>query len=146
MIHIRTARRTDAAGVARVHARTWKEAYQGLLDSTFLDNLSERRLATRWRAQLDRRAQDLDEEVLVAVNGQEIVGFASMGSSREAFAPWEAEVSMVYVLKEQRGIGIGKGRALADQRHEGITPGLVQFRGLPVHPHFHPRSRQRPVR
>ena len=108
MIHIRTARRTDAAGVARVHAQTWKEAYQGLLDSTFLDNLSERRLATRWRAQLDRRAQDLDEEVLVAVNGQEIVGFASMGSSREAFAPWEAEVSMVYVLKEQRGIGIGR--------------------------------------
>lgn len=108
MIHIRTARRTDAAGVARVHAQTWKEAYRGLLDSTFLDNLSERRLATRWRAQLDRRAQDLDEEVLVAVNGQEIVGFASMGASREAFAPWEAEISMVYVLKEHRGIGIGR--------------------------------------
>jgi GNAT superfamily N-acetyltransferase len=108
MIHIRTARRTDAAGLARVHAMTWKEAYRGLLDSAFLDNLSERRLATRWRAQLDRRGQDLDEDVLVAMSGQEMVGFATAGASREAFAPWDAEISMVYVLKEHRGIGIGR--------------------------------------
>jgi ribosomal protein S18 acetylase RimI-like enzyme len=29
-------------------------------------------------------------------------------SSREAFAPWEAEISMIYVLKENRGGGIGR--------------------------------------
>lgn len=116
MIHIRMANRADAAGLARVHAMTWKEAYRGLLDSAFLDNLSERRLATRWRAQLDRRAQDLDEEVLVAMKGQEMVGFATAGASREAFAPWEAEIAMIYVLKEYRGAGIGRGlmKAAAD--------------------------------
>ena len=31
-----------------------------------------------------------------------------VGSSREAFAPWEAEISMVYVLKENRGGGVGR--------------------------------------
>lgn len=116
MIHIRAARRTDAAGLAHVHAGTWKEAYRGLLDSGFLDNLSERRLIYRWRSHLDRREEDLDEEVVVALHGRELVGFAAVGSCREAFAPWDAEISMVYVLKEFRGVGIGRGlmKAAAD--------------------------------
>ena len=49
MIHIRMARRLDAPGIARVHATTWKEAYRGLLDGAYLDSLSEKRLAVRWR-------------------------------------------------------------------------------------------------
>lgn len=116
MLHIRVASRADAAGIARVHAQTWKEAYRGLLDGAFLDALSEKRLAVRWRAQLDRRRQDLDEETLVALSGREIVGFASAGASREAFAPWDAEITMVYVLKEHRGAGVGRGlmKAAAD--------------------------------
>ena len=92
MIHIRTAERADAAAIAHVHATTWKEAYRGLLDSQFLDNMSERRLTSRWRTHLDRREQDLDEEVLVAQVGREVVGFAAMGASREAFAPCVIDV------------------------------------------------------
>jgi GNAT superfamily N-acetyltransferase len=117
MIHIRMANRTDAAAIAHVHAATWKEAYRGLLDSTFLDNLSDRRLAARWRTQLDRREQDFDEETLVALNGRELVGFASASASREAFAPWDAEISMIYVLKESRGAGIGRGLMKATADH-----------------------------
>jgi ribosomal protein S18 acetylase RimI-like enzyme len=108
MIHIRTAARTDAPGIARVHAATWKEAYRGLLDGNYLDGLSDKRLSLRWRTQLDRRALDRDEETLVALSGRSLVGFATAGASREAFAPWEAEISMVYVLKESRGAGIGR--------------------------------------
>lgn len=108
MILIRTARRTDALGIARVHERTWKEAYKGLLDGAYLEGLTERRLAARWRTNLDRRSEDLDEAIYVAVAGQETIGFVMCGSSREAFAPWESEVSMVYVLKEHRGAGVGR--------------------------------------
>jgi ribosomal protein S18 acetylase RimI-like enzyme len=116
MIHIRTARRTDALGIARVQERTWKEAYKGLLDGAYLDGLNERRLVPRWRSSLDRRSEDLDEAIYVAASGKEIVGFVAVGSSREAFAPWEAEISMVYVLKEQRGAGVGRAlmKAAAD--------------------------------
>jgi ribosomal protein S18 acetylase RimI-like enzyme len=109
MILIRAARRTDAAGIARVHERTWKEAYRGLLDGAYLSNLSERQLTPRWRSSLERRSEDLDEGVFVALAGQEIVGFVLCGASREAFAPWDAEISMVYVLKEHRGAGVGRG-------------------------------------
>jgi GNAT superfamily N-acetyltransferase len=108
MIHIRTARRTDAAGIGRVHERTWKEAYKGLLDGSYLESLNERRLAPRWRSNLDRRSEDLDEAIYVAASGKEIVGFAAVGATREAFAPWDAEISMVYVLKEHRSGGVGR--------------------------------------
>jgi ribosomal protein S18 acetylase RimI-like enzyme len=117
MIHIRMARRTDAAGIARVHEATWKEAYRGLLDDAYLDAISERRLTGRWRGYIDRREQDLDEQIYVAVSGKEIVGFSMVGASREAFAPWEAEISMIYVLKEHRGGGIGRTLMKASADH-----------------------------
>lgn len=108
MILIRSARRTDANGISRVHEKTWKEAYKGLLDGAYLESLTEKRLAPRWRSNIDRRAEDLDEGIFVAVAGQDVVGFVACGASREAFAPWEAEVSMIYVLKEHRGAGVGR--------------------------------------
>ena len=108
MIHIRVAERADAPGIARVHAATWKEAYRGILDDAYLESLSQKRLATRWRATLDHREEDLDEQVFVAVQGREVVGFLTLGASREAFAPWESEIGMIYVLKENRGAGIGR--------------------------------------
>lgn len=116
MIHIRTARRTDAAGISRVHERTWKEAYKGLLDGSYLETLSERRLLPRWRSNLDRRSEDLDDAIYVAVSNKEIIGFVMVGATREAFAPWDAEISMVYVLKEHRGAGVGRAlmKAAAD--------------------------------
>ncbi len=108
MIVIRTARRPDAPGIARVHEATWKEAYKGLLDDSYLENLTERRLTPRWRSSLDRRAEDLDDQIYVAAAGKEIIGFVSVGASRETFAPWDAEIGMVYVLKEHRSVGVGR--------------------------------------
>lgn len=108
MILIRNARRTDAEGIARVHERTWKEGYRGLIDAAYLESLTEKRLVPRWRANLDRRAEDMDEAIFVAVSGREVVGFLTVGASKEPFAPWEAEVSMIYVQKEHRGAGIGR--------------------------------------
>ncbi|MDZ4762116.1 MAG: GNAT family N-acetyltransferase [Alphaproteobacteria bacterium] len=108
MILIRSARRADAAGIARVHEQTWKEAYRGLVDGVYLDNLTEKRLTPRWRTHLDRRAENLDDQIFVATAGQQVAGFLMVGATREPFAPWEAEISMVYVLKDHRGAGVGR--------------------------------------
>ena len=108
MIHIRPAELSDAAGIARVHCLTWKEAYRGILDDTYLESLSQKRLTARWRATLEHRSQDLDEQVFVAMQGKAVIGFLTIGASREAFAPWESEIGMIYILKEHRGAGIGR--------------------------------------
>ncbi len=108
MIHIRAAEPSDAAGIARVHCVTWKEAYRGILDDAYLETLSQKRLTTRWRTALDHRSEDLDEQVFVAVQGKTVIGFLTVGASREAFAPWDSEIGMIYVLKEHRGAGIGR--------------------------------------
>jgi GNAT superfamily N-acetyltransferase len=108
LIHIRTAQLDDAAGIARVHETTWKEAYRGILSDAYLDGLSSRRLTTRWRASLEHRNEDLDEQIFVAVQGKTVIGFLTVGASREAFAPWESEIGMIYVLNGHRGAGIGR--------------------------------------
>src|SRR5690606_27785669 len=74
----------------------------------YLDGLSYKRLTARWRATLEHRNEDLDEQVFVAMQGRTVIGFASVGASREAFAPWESEISMVYILNDHRGAGIGR--------------------------------------
>ena len=51
------------------------------------------------------------------MHGRELVGFANASASREAFAPWEAEIPMIYLLREQRGAGIGRALMKATADH-----------------------------
>ncbi|PJN55835.1 hypothetical protein PAEVO_25570 [Paenibacillus sp. GM2FR] len=46
-MHIRHANEQDAAGIANVHVNSWKTTYKGIVDDSFLENLSaaDRRLA-----------------------------------------------------------------------------------------------------
>jgi GNAT superfamily N-acetyltransferase len=117
MIVLRAARRSDAMGIARVHELAWKDSYRGLLDNAYLDGLARQRLAPRWRAQLEARRDHLDDAIFVAILGAEVVGFVMVGASREPFAPWDAEVSMIYVLKEHRGGGVGRALMKAAANH-----------------------------
>ena len=48
---IRSAQPSDAAGIARVHVRSWQQAYAGLMPAEYLDAL-EKTLTQReagWR-------------------------------------------------------------------------------------------------
>jgi ribosomal protein S18 acetylase RimI-like enzyme len=108
MILIRTAQAADAPGIARVHERTWKESYRGILEKAYLEGISEQRLTARWRTNLSQLHENRDEAAFVAASGRDIIGFVTVGASREAFSPWDGEITMVYVLKEYRGGGLGR--------------------------------------
>lgn len=116
MIVVRSVRPTDASQVARVHVDTWKEAYAGLLDSGFLDGMTAARMTRHWRRALDEKKRNLDDGVFVAATDREVVAFVTVSACRDVFAPWEAEITMLYVLDDYRGAGIGRAlmKAAAD--------------------------------
>lgn len=108
MIVVRSARDSDASKIAQVHVNTWKEAYAGLLDSNFLDGMTVSRMTRHWRRAFDQKGADLDDAIYVAATDKDVVGFVTISACRDVFAPWEAEVTMLYILDEYRGAGIGR--------------------------------------
>lgn len=97
---IRQGTRDDAQGVARVQVRTWQAAYAGVLPSDGLSRMSVDRAAGQWQA----------HPPLVAEEDGEIMGFASVGASRDDDA--DGELFAIYVEPGQWGTGVG--RALID--------------------------------
>ncbi len=108
MIVVRNARQTDAPRIAGVHVETWKEAYVGLLDASFLESMTPSRLTRHWRRALDEKRRNFDDSILVAATDKDVVGFVAVSACRDVFAPWEAEITMLYVLEAYRGAGIGR--------------------------------------
>jgi ribosomal protein S18 acetylase RimI-like enzyme len=75
---IRRATRADAAAIARVEIRTFRLAYEELLDPGFLDDLDPAERAAKWDEVLARRGT----EVWVAEEGSAVVGYASVTDGR----------------------------------------------------------------
>ncbi len=107
MTHVRPASLQDAAAIAAVHVQSWKGGYQGLLPDAVLDGLSvERREQwwSQWLAELGQR-----DRILVAECDGQVVGFASVGQSRDLDADDRAaEVYAIYVHPDCWGHGIGR--------------------------------------
>lgn len=92
---IRSAAGGDARAIAEVQVESWRAAYRGLLPETYLADLSVERRTAAWEGILSRA----ESETLVAVAKQgEVVGFASLGPSRDSDAPEETgELLALYV-------------------------------------------------
>lgn len=141
MIVVRGAKPGDARGVAQVHASTWKDRYRRLLEPSYLGRLTEARLTPRWRSSIEDLSRERDEAVFVATLRDRVIGFVSTGASRDAFAPWDAEISMIYVLREHCGAGIGRAlmKAAADHsiRRGLFSAGLWVLRDNAEARHFY---------
>lgn len=94
----------DMRAVEAVRIATWKTAYRGLLPDDLLDEL---RLDDDRVSQLTARFGDDEFDVLVAVAGEQVVGFASSGACRDEDLPGARELWAVYVLPEHWDTGAG---------------------------------------
>lgn len=103
---IRAARTSDAAGIARVHVETWRDAYAGLLPDKHLLRLNPQTHAIAWARNLSR--PEGPRHTMVAVAGSEIVGFVNFGTARDGRPRTEGEVFMLYVATDWRERGIGR--------------------------------------
>jgi len=103
-ITIRTARLGDARGIARLDVETWRATYAGVLSTSYLVGLSERRRELGWRDVISHEPRDVR---IAAEPSGGVVGFGSCGPNRgdRSFA---GEVFTLYVAPDWQNQGIGR--------------------------------------
>lgn len=105
-ISYREATVADCLAVARVHVRSWKESFAGIVPQAFMDKLS---VEQRTKAFELRFPGDSYEMYVAEVAGQGVVGFVDFGEPREKIDAYEAELYAIYLLPEFQGKGVGAG-------------------------------------
>lgn len=90
----------EIRGKAYVHWKAWQEAYQGIVDRAYLDKHTLEKctdIAFRW-----------PDKLLVAKDGETVVGFAGYGTCSDSALPETGEVFAIYILQEYYGQGVGR--------------------------------------
>lgn len=103
-VRLRPATVADAEAGARLHRACWQEAYGPITDPALL----AARLGDgtgwvdRWRTQVES-----GPEWVLAVAGDELVGFGIAGASRHDQAPVPDELYALYARSAWHGTGVG---------------------------------------
>lgn len=129
---VRLARREDAAAIARVHVASWQAAYRGLISERRLAAFTvpvrtmawERNLAARGdvRTTVFEASEACPADAGAAQAAQEVVGFASIGRSRDEVG-W-GEIWAIYVAPRWWGRGVGSALfadAMAELARRGFS-------------------------
>ncbi|WP_426592694.1 GNAT family N-acetyltransferase [Cellulomonas sp. McL0617] len=107
-VTIRAAAESDAAGIARVHVRSWQEAYAGIVPEAHLASLDVDQRASEWASYLRQGPSD---QVLtwVAVSGSQVIGFVTVGPSRDEDAGRaDREIYSIYLDPGTWGHGVAR--------------------------------------
>ena len=89
----------EMEGKAQVHYQSWQETYQEQLSESYLRDMSYEKclaIARRW-----------PDHVLVAKDGDRVIGFTAYGNCRDAGMDEYGEVMAIYLLAEYQKQGIG---------------------------------------
>lgn len=105
MFSVRSATVDDTYAVATVHVRSWQVGYRGLIPDEFLEQMRAEDRAERYRfAEVDASLP----HTIVATEGDRILGFATLGASRDVGSLGEGEIFALYVDPDTWGKGVGR--------------------------------------
>ena len=99
---IRPARPEDARALAEVHAVTWEEAYRGLVPDEIIDRRDVDEREARWHEIL---AGNVSVTHVAEAEGV-VVGFVSVGPTRETDRLAWGELQAIYLRAAHWGTGI----------------------------------------
>jgi ribosomal protein S18 acetylase RimI-like enzyme len=91
----------DAHAIASVHVKSWQTTYRGIISDDYLDSLDISERTKRWGKNLS----DPDQKVFVALEWENIVGFATCEKSEE-LEWYDSTLSSIYLLAEYQWKGI----------------------------------------
>jgi GNAT superfamily N-acetyltransferase len=112
---VRPATLRDAKAVAEIHAASLRAAYQGLVPDDLMGAISLDKRVAFWRDAIEYS----EPQVLLALDGTQIVGFVGFDRSRDPKSkPTTGELWAIYALPSHWGQGVGL--ALWDAAREGI--------------------------
>jgi ribosomal protein S18 acetylase RimI-like enzyme len=107
-VAIRGAGASDAAQIARVHIRSWREAYAGIVPAEYLEALDEADRASRWEQDLRNGPRD-NVRTWIAEAGSKTLGFATLGPSRDEDADrGDVEIYSMYLDPGMWGRGVAR--------------------------------------
>jgi len=111
---IRSATPVDARAIATIHVAAWQAAYRGIVPDEYLRSLSIDGRASAWQQNL----LAADSSTWVAQESDAIVGWTSVGPSRDADADTSAgEIWAVYVAPACWGKGVGRSLCVHAEQH-----------------------------
>ena len=112
---IRPASIRDAKAIAEIHVATWKAAYQDLMPDDYLKSMNVEKRQSYWREAIEYS----EPQLLVATDGEKVVGFAGFDRSRDAGTKSSVgEIWALYVAPAHWGNGVGV--TLWDGAREGL--------------------------
>ena len=112
---VRHATSRDAKAIAEIHVATWQAAYKDLMPEEYLGKITVEKRQAYWREAIEFS----EPQLLVATDGDQVVGFVGFDRSRDAGTKSTVgEIWALYVSPEHWGKGAGL--ALWDGAREGL--------------------------
>ncbi len=107
-VSVRVAWPADAAAIAAVQVRAWRERYADVLPNEVLDELPEEQFHEAWSSSISR-PKEARQRVLVALERVTVRGFAAIApsSDQDANPAVDGEVAEFVVDPDQRRCGHG---------------------------------------
>jgi ribosomal protein S18 acetylase RimI-like enzyme len=112
---VRHATPRDAKAIAEIHVATWQAAYKDLMPEEYLARITVEKRQAFWREAIEFS----EPQLLVATEGDQVVGFVGFDRSRDAGT--KSTVGEIWALYVTPGHwGKGAGLALWDGAREGL--------------------------
>ena len=112
---VRPATARDAAAIAEIHVATWQAAYRDVMPEDYLNQMTLEKRQAYWREAIEYS----EPQLLVATDGDQLVGFVGYDRSRDAKTrSTVGEIWAIYVAPAHWGKGVGL--ALWDGARDGL--------------------------